>query len=152
MHKNDVLYKFFKTLNCHFSATMEMWISNQNKRYMCIMVHWVDDDSQIHKRITNFDHVLGRHNGKNLSLRPSSCLLKWFTEKKIFSLTLDNVVANEVALKEVILELNKHNPLMYDGLFFMLQSSLLCGSIGYVLFSGQLRVHVTICLYLVIVF
>jgi hypothetical protein len=118
LHEKDVLYKYFKTLNCRMSATMDMWTSNQNKGYMCVTVHWVDDDWEIQKRIINFLHVPGRHSGENMSLILSSCLLKWFIEKKMFSLTLDNAYANEVAVKEIILELNKHNPLICDGLFF----------------------------------
>jgi hypothetical protein len=118
LHEKDVLYKYFKILNCRMSATMDMWTSNENKGYMCVTVHWVDDDWEIHKRIFNFLHVPGRHSGENMSLILSSCLLKWFIEKKMFSLTLDNASANEVVVKEVILELNKHNPLIYGGLFF----------------------------------
>jgi hypothetical protein len=39
-------------------------------------------------------------------------------EKKMFSLTLDNASANEVAVKDLIIELKKHSPLICDGLFF----------------------------------
>lgn len=38
------LYDYFKTLACRFSTTMDMWTSNQNKGYMCITVHWIDDN------------------------------------------------------------------------------------------------------------
>jgi hypothetical protein len=37
------LYEYFKTVKCRFSATMDMWTSNQNKGYMCVTVHWIDD-------------------------------------------------------------------------------------------------------------
>lgn len=36
----------------------------------------------------------------------------------MFSLSLDNASANEVAVKDVICELKKHGPLLCDGLFF----------------------------------
>jgi hypothetical protein len=88
----------------------------EEKGYMCVTIYWVDDDWKIQKRIINFLHVPGRHSGENMSLILSSCLLKCFIEKKMFSLTLDNASANEVALKEVILELNKRNPLICGGL------------------------------------
>ena len=118
LQEKDKLYEYFKTLDCRFSATMDMWTSNQNKGYMCVTVHWVDDDWQIQKRIISFFHVPGRHTGENMSLTLSSCMLKWFIEKKIFSLTLDNAAANEVAIKDIIIELKKHSPLICDGLFF----------------------------------
>ena len=36
----------------------------------------------------------------------------------MFSLTLDNAAANEVDVKDVIVELKKHSPLVCDGKFF----------------------------------
>ena len=118
MLEKENMYEYFKTINCRFSATMDMWTSNQNKGYMCITLHWVDDDWKIQKRIANFLHVKGRHTGEKLSDTFTSCLLKWYVEKKMFSLTLDNAAANEVAVKDVIVELKKHSPLVCDGQFF----------------------------------
>jgi hypothetical protein len=69
--KKDKLYAYFKTIRSRFSATMDMWTSNQNKGYMCVTLHWIDDDS-----------------------------------------------ANEVVVKDLIVELKKHSPLVCDGLFF----------------------------------
>ena len=60
MLEKENMYEYFKTINCRFSATMDMWTSNQNKGYMCITLHWVDDDWKIQKRIANFLHVKGR--------------------------------------------------------------------------------------------
>ncbi|CAA0834943.1 Unknown protein [Striga hermonthica] len=116
--ERDKLYEHFKTIQSRFSATMDMWTSNQNKGYMCVTLHWVDDDWKIQKRIINFLHVEGRHTGERLSYTVSSCLLKWYVEKKMFSLTLDNASANEVAVKDLIIELKKHSNLVCDGLFF----------------------------------
>lgn len=116
--EKEKLYAYFKTINSRFSATMDMWTSNQNKGYMCLTLHWVDDDWKMQKRIINFFHVEGRHTGERLSYTVSSCLLKWYVEKKMFSLTLDNASANEVAVKDLIVELKKHSQLVCDGLFF----------------------------------
>jgi hypothetical protein len=109
---------YFKTVNCRFSATMDMWTSNQNKGYMCVTVHWVDDNWNIQKRIIKFMHVEGRHTGANLSQAFTESVFKWFIEKKMFSLTLDNAASNEVAVKDVIKVLGKKSPLVCDGLFF----------------------------------
>ena len=45
--EKDKLYAYFKTVQSRFSATMDMWTSNQNKGYMCVTLHWVDDDWKI---------------------------------------------------------------------------------------------------------
>ncbi|KAL6635263.1 hypothetical protein ACP70R_027934 [Stipagrostis hirtigluma subsp. patula] len=118
LQEKDKMYAYFKTLKCHLSATMDMWTSNQNKGYMCVTLHWIDNDWKIQKRIINFFHVTGRHTGEKLSDSFTSCLLKWYIEKKMFSLTLDNAAANEVAVKDIVVELKKHAPLICGGLFF----------------------------------
>ena len=103
--EKDKLYEYFKTINCHFSTTMDMWTSNQNKGYMCVTVHWIDDEWIIQKRIIKFMHVEGRHTGLNMSGEFIACILRWFIEKKMFSLTLDNASSNEVCVKHVISKL-----------------------------------------------
>jgi hypothetical protein len=55
--EKERLYDYFKSVSCRFSATMDRWTSNQNKSYMCITIHWVDDNWTIQKRIVNFVHV-----------------------------------------------------------------------------------------------
>lgn len=102
MQERDKLYEYLKTVKCRISATMDMWTSNQNKGYMCITLHWVDDDWCIQKRIVTFSHVEGRHTGVRLSEGFTTSMLRWFVEKKMFSLTLDNASANDVAVKDII--------------------------------------------------
>lgn len=89
MQERDKLYEYLKTVKCRISATMDMWTSNQNKGYMCITLHWVDDDWCIQKRIVTFSYVEGRHTSVRLSEVFTTSMLRWFVEKKMFSLTLD---------------------------------------------------------------
>jgi hypothetical protein len=58
--KNE-LFDYFSSLNCRFSYTMDVWTSNQNKGYLCVTCHFIDDEWKIHKRIINFMHLEGRH-------------------------------------------------------------------------------------------
>ena len=61
MREKDHMYENFKTINCRFSATMDMWMFNQTKGYMCIIVHRIDNEWNIQKQIVNFIHVEGRY-------------------------------------------------------------------------------------------
>jgi hypothetical protein len=49
-------------------------------------------------------------------------MVKWNIDKRMFSLTLDNAAANEVAVKDIIPDLNangnENSSLVCDGLFF----------------------------------
>ncbi|KAG2540024.1 hypothetical protein PVAP13_9NG518114 [Panicum virgatum] len=120
VHEKEKLNAYFTTVNCRFSATMDMWTSNQNKSYMCVTLHWVDENWCIQKRIVNFVHVEGRHTGIKLSETFTELMVKWYVDKKVFSLTLDNAAANEVAVKDIIADLlsNTSSALVCEGAFF----------------------------------
>ena len=112
------LYDQLKSLSCRFSATMDMWTSNQNKGYMCITVHWIDDNWQMQKRIIKFIHVKGNHTGSNLATEFIKGVMSWNIEKKLFALTLDNASSNDKCVREVVIELHKRSPMICDGAFF----------------------------------
>lgn len=118
------LFDHFKSLSCRFSATMDMWTSNQNKGYMCITIHWIDDNWEIQKRIICLPHVKGRHSGELLAQEFVKGVTDWNLEKRLFSLTLDNAAANNKCVRAVVKELNnlakirKSPPLICGGVFF----------------------------------
>jgi hypothetical protein len=120
VQEKEKLYAYFKTVKYRFSATMDMWTSNQNKSYMCVTLHWIDDNWCIQKRIVNFVHVKGRHTGIKMFETFTKLMVKWYIDKKLFSLTLDNASANEVAVKDIIADLlsNTSSALACDGAFF----------------------------------
>jgi hypothetical protein len=118
--EKEKLYAQLKNVTCRFSATMDIWTSCQNKSYMCVTLHWIDDSWHIQKRIVGFFHVEGRHTGIKLAQCFTEVMVKWFAEKKLFSLTLDNASNNLVAVKDIIqdLRVNASSCLICDGIFF----------------------------------
>lgn len=118
------LFEQLKHLCCRFSATMDMWTSNQNKGYMCITIHWIDDDWHMQKRIICLPHVKGRHKGQVLATEFIKGVMSWNLEKRLFSLTLDNAGNNNSCVRVVVKELNdlaklnKSPPLICNGVFF----------------------------------
>jgi hypothetical protein len=118
LEEKQNLYREFSAVSSRFSATMDMWTSCQNLGYMCITVHWIDDDWQMQKRIVKFMHVKGNHSGKKLGNEFCKSLMHWNLEKKVFSLTLDNASSNDKCVEEVVPTLDKKSPLVCDGLFF----------------------------------
>ena len=83
-----------------------MWTSNQNKGYMCITIHWVDDMWQMQKRIICLPHVKGHHRGELLATEFMKGVMSWNLEKKLFALTLDNASSNNKCVRVVVKELN----------------------------------------------
>ncbi|CAA0820254.1 Unknown protein [Striga hermonthica] len=118
--EKDKLYDLMKKMPSRFSATMDVWILCQNKSYMCVTLHWIDDDWKIQKRIVALFHLEGRHTGHRLAQAFTEVLVKWFVEKKMFALTLDNASNNLVAVTDIIedFKLNGNGSLVCDGIFF----------------------------------
>ena len=58
--------------------------------------HFIDDDWKLHKRILNFC-IVDNHKGKTIGKMVESCLEEWNIER-IFTLTVDNVSSNDVAI------------------------------------------------------
>ncbi|KAK4492681.1 hypothetical protein RD792_003501 [Penstemon davidsonii] len=71
------------------SITTDMWTSIQKVNYMCLTVHFIDDDWNLQKRILNFCPIFG-HKGENIGMDVEKCLKDWGIEK-IFTVTLDTV-------------------------------------------------------------
>ena len=97
-----MLYAQFKKLTCRVSFTMDAWTSIQNKSYLCVTAHWIDDNWNMQKRIINFMHVEGSHGGIKLSDIFFANVLNWNLDKKMFALSLDNAASNKVVIDIVI--------------------------------------------------
>ncbi|CAD6213138.1 unnamed protein product [Miscanthus lutarioriparius] len=64
---------------------------------------------------------MGHHIGTKLSRDIFELMVKWYIDKRMFALTLDNASANEVAVKDIISDLRANassTTLICDGLFF----------------------------------
>uniref|UniRef100_A0ACD5Z4H5 Uncharacterized protein n=1 Tax=Avena sativa TaxID=4498 RepID=A0ACD5Z4H5_AVESA len=112
------LYDYFKTLKCRFSTTMDMWTSGQNKGYMCITAHWIDDNWCMQKRIIKFMHVEGQHSGVNLALHFYDSIVDWNLDRRLLALSMDNASANDKCAETLVLKFNKKTPLICEGIFF----------------------------------
>ncbi|KAJ4758119.1 Zinc finger BED domain-containing protein DAYSLEEPER [Rhynchospora pubera] len=116
--KKEELYSLLGSLSCRLSATMDLWTSRQNKSYMCITVHFIDDNWSIQKRILRFMLLEGRHTGLNLSGAVMKNFFDWNIDRKLFSLTLDNDSANTSCAGDMISKLNRNAALYCGGKYF----------------------------------
>jgi hypothetical protein len=111
--EKNLLFAQFSKLSCRVSFIMYTWTSIQNKSYLCVTAHWIDDNWNMQKRIINFMLVEGIHGGIKLSDTFYTNVLNWNLDKKMFALSFD---ANKVAVETVTQ--NDKDLLVCDGKFF----------------------------------
>ncbi|XP_022031144.1 zinc finger BED domain-containing protein RICESLEEPER 2-like [Helianthus annuus] len=85
---------------------------------MVVTCHFVDSDFQLHKYILNFVDVPPPYTGVHIYDCLFKCLKEWNIEKKVASLTVDNVRTNDVVAKKFMENLNIQNKLAIDGQLF----------------------------------
>ncbi|KAE8736029.1 hypothetical protein F3Y22_tig00000218pilonHSYRG00217 [Hibiscus syriacus] len=88
--------------------------SRQNLSYLCLTVHFVDDEWKLHKRILNFTPIPS-HSGDVIGKCIEKHLLEWGIDK-VLTITVDNASSNDVAIKYIKKRLNnwKHSILGSD--------------------------------------
>ena len=73
MEHKKILKKNLK--NQRLCLTIDTWSSIQNYNYMCLTIHWIDQDWKLHKRILNFCQV-PNHKESTIGRVIESCLLE----------------------------------------------------------------------------
>ncbi|XP_050233262.1 zinc finger BED domain-containing protein RICESLEEPER 2-like [Mercurialis annua] len=87
---------FLKNHSQRVCLTTDCWTSIQRINYMCITVHFIDDQWKLHKRILSFIPI-SCHRGEYIAISLENCLLKWGL-KNIFTITVDNASSNNTTL------------------------------------------------------
>ena len=99
--EKKILYELFAKLHCKNSLTTDKWIaSTQNKSYLCITAHFVDNEWKLQKRIISFFDVHGS-TGFDICNHLLNHFLGWNIDHKLMAITVDNNKANDVAVKHV---------------------------------------------------
>ncbi|CAH9100269.1 unnamed protein product [Cuscuta europaea] len=100
-------------LSCRVCLTTDTWTSGQNLSYMCLTVHFIDDEWKLHKRILNFCPIAG-HSGELIGKAVEKCLIEWEI-KKVMTITVDNASSNDLAVKYLRGRLNHWGGSVLDG-------------------------------------
>ncbi|KAJ1265943.1 hypothetical protein BS78_08G112300 [Paspalum vaginatum] len=77
------------------SLTTDLWTSNQNIQYMCLVAHYVDVDWVLQCRVLNFVELDPPHIGIVIAQAIFECLVEWKIEDKIMTITLHNASNND---------------------------------------------------------
>ncbi|XP_071739175.1 zinc finger BED domain-containing protein RICESLEEPER 2-like [Rutidosis leptorrhynchoides] len=77
--------------------TTDTWTSLQRVNYMCLTAHYVDNEWVLRKKVLNFCPI-SSHRGVDIGKAVEMCMVKWGIESNVFTITVDNASANDVAV------------------------------------------------------
>ena len=120
--KNEAMRLYIKYLaqlrnafNGRVSLTSDIWYNVMtNNYYMCVTIHWINEEWKIQKRIIGFIELVEQHRGTLIAskIRETSC--NYNISDKIMTISFDNASNNGSSIKRLKCEL----PLILDGQLF----------------------------------
>ncbi|KAJ1696915.1 hypothetical protein LUZ63_005427 [Rhynchospora breviuscula] len=99
--ENKVAVWSFDQATCRKNFAV-MVIVHEDRGFMALTCHYIDDSWRIRKRIINFSPLPSPHTGKNIAEALLNMLVIWNLDKKIFSLVLDNASSNDACIRELL--------------------------------------------------
>ena len=104
---------------------------------MSLTAHFIDDDWKLYKRILNFC-VISNHKGDTIGKLIESCLIKSEIER-VFTITVDNVSSNDVAINYLKQKLRNWKGNVLDGEFLHMR----CAThiVNLIVISGLKEMH-----------
>jgi hypothetical protein len=100
------------------SLTTDLWTSNQNIQYMCLVAHYIDVDWVLQCRVLNFVELDPPHTGIVIAQAIFDCLAEWKIEDKIMTVTLDNAANNDTAITNMKAKLLARKNSSFDPIYF----------------------------------
>ncbi|XP_043694218.1 zinc finger BED domain-containing protein RICESLEEPER 2-like [Telopea speciosissima] len=112
------IHNLLKSFNGKISLTSDLWTSITNDGYISLTGHYFDKDWVLHKKLLKFCIMPPPHTGINICEMVSKILSEWGIDRKLFSITLDNVTSNFSFVELLKRNLNLKNALLCKGEFF----------------------------------
>ena len=94
-----ICFDLFANSSIKMCFTIDKWTSSsQNKPYLCITSHFVNESWSLQQRLIEFINVHGS-TGIDICNVFMDRLLEWNLHDKVLTITVDNDKANDVALR-----------------------------------------------------
>ncbi|XP_066335366.1 zinc finger BED domain-containing protein RICESLEEPER 2-like [Miscanthus floridulus] len=100
------------------SLTTDLWTSNQNLRYMCLVAHYIDENWVLQCRVLSFIEVDPPHTGIVIAQAVFECMVEWKIEDKVTTITLDNATNNDTAVTNLKAKLLARKNSVFDPNYF----------------------------------
>ncbi|CAI5479300.1 unnamed protein product [Closterium sp. Yama58-4] len=88
-------------LGCKVSFTIDIWTAPNNKAWLVVTGHWIDESFQLRTMVLEFSDMLGRHGGKEIARVVEETVVQWKLEGRCLGLTSDNTSRNIAAFRRL---------------------------------------------------
>lgn len=112
-----ILSKVLSELPCRISFTCDVWSACTSRGYIVLTAHFVNSNWKLQSIILSFRYFPPPHNGKDIYKFAVDLIDEWGLKGKVFSITVDNASANDVAVDELRKDLLETHSLPCDGKF-----------------------------------
>ncbi|KAL0423270.1 UNVERIFIED_CONTAM: putative AC transposase [Sesamum radiatum] len=107
-------YNLLGKIKCRIAITTDMWTSSNNKGFMVVTGHFIDDNWTLQNCILRFLYVLAPHTTEVLADTLVEALMDWNIDRKVSTITIDNCTTNDAMINHLLQKLpTKDMPL--DG-------------------------------------
>ncbi|CAI5501905.1 unnamed protein product [Closterium sp. Naga37s-1] len=86
-------------LGCRVSFTIDMWTAPNNRAWLVVTGHWVDENFQLRTMVFEFREIHGRHTGKQMARVVEETVVHWGLEGRCLGFTSDNASSNVAAFR-----------------------------------------------------
>jgi hypothetical protein len=100
------------------SLTTNLWTSNQNLQYMCLVAHYIDENWVLQCRVLNFIEMDPPHIGVVIAQVVFECMVEWKIEDKVTTIKLDNVTNNDTVVTNLKAKLLVKKNSVFDPGYF----------------------------------
>ena len=85
-----------------FSLTLDIWTSPSQDPFLCVTLHFIDQNWILKTQVIAFRYIPGKHSGANMALVLENILKEYQIEDRILSITMDNASNNDKLVGELI--------------------------------------------------
>ncbi|CAI5978198.1 unnamed protein product [Closterium sp. NIES-64] len=86
-------------LGCRVSFTIDMWTSPNNRAWLVVTGHWIDENYQLRTMVFEFREIHARHTGKQMARVVEETVVQWGLETRCLGFTSDNASSNTAAFR-----------------------------------------------------
>ena len=83
------------------ALTSDLWSGKCKEDFLSVVVHNIDENWVLHKRIIAFRRVEGSHTGFHIYEIVSDVLSEWKLENRVYTITLDNAASNSTMMNNM---------------------------------------------------